>query len=138
MRSLTHSVTSIRLQHYTRSHTRHPLASPSALTKAAWKIEQRSKATGQLSSQSCRRRFQPSAGDVPATVRLTEMVNNTTVQEAGAANDPGSHVARSVLTLSGAPEKAQFCLQIYRRNELNLTKLLQICKTAVVIAEVCN
>lgn len=59
----------------THAHTPDTLSAPPPLSlKLLWKIEQRGEAMRQLSSQSCRRRFQPSAWIVTETVRLTEIV----------------------------------------------------------------
>lgn len=59
----------------THAHTPDTLSAlPPLSLKLLWKIEQRGEAMRQLSSQSCRRRFQPSAWIVTATVRLTEIV----------------------------------------------------------------
>lgn len=118
MRSLTHGVTSIRLQ------TLHTLTQPTpsqlflhSHRSCCGKVEQRGEAARQRSSQSCRGRFHPNTGIITAN-RAKAAVASLMAKEAGAPNDPGGHVVGSVSALTEAPEKAQFCPQT------NLQRLL--------------
>lgn len=55
------------------------------------------------------------------------MVNNMMAEEAGAPNNPGSHVVRSMAALTEAPEKAQFCVQMnFQRLLCTVTLLLSL------------